>query len=170
MSSLQGASSNLHDYGFKAHADAVAGIAKELEVTKIIVGGHDWGGAVIFRIAQWHPDLVSHLFSVCTPYFKVHSEYLSTETIIQNGVPQFGYQLQLGSEDQKVEKVVNSEARIRKFLLGAYGGKPKSGKVFMTGEKGIDLDLIENDEFEMTPLLDKDVGVAVWLSLFRCNH
>ena len=50
------------------------------------------------------------------------------------------------------------ETKMRKFLLGLYGGKPKSGKTFMTPEHGIDLDLIENDEFEMTPLMSQEVG------------
>ena len=82
---------------------------------------------------------------------------MSTEFLVNNGVPQFGYQLQFGSPDHKVEKVVMDEKRIRKFLLGAYGGKPKSGRKFMTPEKGIELELIENDEFEMTPLMNQEV-------------
>ena len=34
------------------------------------------------------------------------------------------------------------------MLKGFYGGKAKSGKKFMTPEDGIDLKLIEEDEFE----------------------
>lgn len=78
--------------------------------------------------------------------------------MVKGGVPQFGYQLQFGSEDQKVEKVVKDEAKLRKFLSGLYGGKPKSGKVFMDPKVGVDLDLVENDEIGMTPLLSEEVS------------
>ena len=154
---FQGTSTDLHDFGFKNHADAIAGICHQLGVNKIIIGGHDWGGAVIFRVAQWYPDLISHIFSVCTPYFKVFDQYVSTEMLVNSTIPQFGYQLQFGSPDHKVEKVVKDEKTIRKFLLGMYGGRPKSGKSFMTPQKGIDLRLIENDEIGMTPLLNHEV-------------
>jgi pimeloyl-ACP methyl ester carboxylesterase len=153
----QGSSDNLHDFGFKNHADAVAGISKQLGVDKIIIGGHDWGGAVVWRVAQWYPNLVTHVMSVCTPYFKVFDQYVSTEQLTKSGVPQFGYQLQFGSADGVVEKVVNNEAKLRKFLSGLYGGKPKSGKLFMDPRKGVDLDLVENDDIGMTPLLSEEV-------------
>jgi pimeloyl-ACP methyl ester carboxylesterase len=148
----------LKDYSWKNHADAIAGIASQIGASRIIIGGHDWGGAVVWRVAQWYPNLVSHVFSVCTPYFRVSDQYVSTEYLVNNGVPQFGYQLQFGSEDHKVEKVVGKdETRIRKFLTGLYGGRPKSGKTFMIPAKGIDLSIIEEDELEMTPLLSQEV-------------
>ena len=75
---------------------------------------------------------------------------------MQGGVPQFGYQLQFGSDDQKVEKAVNDDTKLRRFLLGMYGGRPKSGKKFMTPEHGIDLSLLD-DEIAMTPLLSEEV-------------
>lgn len=158
----QGTSSDLRDFGFKKHADAVAGIAKQIGANKIIIGGHDWGGAVVWRVSQWYPDLVTHVFSVCTPYFKVFDQYTSTEDLIKGGVKQFGYQLQFGSPDQKVEKVVKDETTIRKFLLALYGGKAKSGKPLMTPENGVDLDLIEHDEIAMTPLMSEEVS---WLQI-----
>ena len=156
-----GTSNEIHDFGFKNHAEAVAGIAKQIGVNKIIVGGHDWGGAVVWRIAQYYPDLVSHVFSVCTPYFRMYDQYVSTEQLIENGIKQFGYQLQFGSSDHKVEKVVTDETTIRKFLAGLYGGKPKSGKTFMTPENGVDLEIVANEEVGMTPLMSKEVSVAL---------
>ena len=81
---------------------------------------------------------------------------------MKGGVPQFGYQLQFGSDDQKVEKAVNDETKLRRFLLGMYGGRPKSGKKFMTPEHGVDLDLLD-DEIAMTPLLSEEVGWVVFV-------
>ncbi|KAK3711236.1 hypothetical protein LTR37_009830 [Vermiconidia calcicola] len=154
-----GYSPELKDYTFKTHADAVAGIASQLNYSHIIVGGHDWGGAVVWRIAQWHPSLVTHVFSVCTPYFKVHDQYLSNEAIVKGGVPQFGYQLQFGSEDRVLEKAVcRDEGKIRKWLRGMYGGKPASGRSFMTPEEGVRLETLgpEGEEVGMTPLLSEE--------------
>ena len=152
-----GSSSNLQDFSFKTHADAIAGIAKVIGVHKIIIGGHDWGGFTVYRVAQWHPDLVTHVFSVCTAYAPPMEKYVSTEVLSKTTLPQFGYQLQFGSEDGKVEKYVKDEASIRKFLLGMYGGRTASRKQFMTPEHGIDLNMIENEEIAMTPLLSEEV-------------
>lgn len=69
-----------------------------------------------------------------------------------------GYQLQFGSPDYKVEKVVTDETRMRKTLKGFYGGRASSGRLFMVPEKGIDLEAIENDDFTMTPLFDDAVS------------
>jgi soluble epoxide hydrolase/lipid-phosphate phosphatase len=77
--------------------------------------------------------------------------------MVENGVPQFGYQLQFGSPDRKVEAVVQGPERIRKWLNGMYGYKSKSGKVLMDAKTGIDLSLIEHEEFPMTPLLTEEV-------------
>ncbi|KXL49052.1 hypothetical protein M433DRAFT_147658 [Acidomyces richmondensis BFW] len=151
-----GSSNRLSDFSLKTHADAIAGIAKHLGTSKIILGGHDWGGLVVYRTAQWYPDLVTHVFSVATPYWSPQDEYVSTEALVNGPLPQFGYQLQFGSEDNKIENVVKGEKMIRKFLKGIYGGKPRSGKSFMSPEKGIDLELLQSDEFDMTPLLNEE--------------
>ncbi|KAK5128039.1 hypothetical protein LTR85_005156 [Meristemomyces frigidus] len=151
-----GTSTNIHDFTFKTHADAIAGIAKAIGVPKIILGGHDWGGIVVYRTAQWYPELVTHVFSVATPYWGPTENFITTEELVKGPAPQFGYQLQFGSEDQKVERVVQGEERIRKFFKGMYGGRPKSGRALMSPEKGVDLGVIEEDEIEMTPLLNEE--------------
>ena len=147
----------LHEYGFKKHADASTAIAKQIGASRIILGGHDWGGIVVYRVAQWCPDLVSHVFSVCTPYWGPTDQYIPTEVLANGPLPQFGYQLQLSSKDHVVENAVQTSEQIRKFLLGMYGGKPQSKKPFMTPEKGVDLSLI-NEDIGMTPLLNHEVS------------
>jgi len=153
-----GSSKSLSDFSLKTHADAIAGIAKQLGTSNIILGGHDWGGLVVYRTAQWYPDLVTHVFSVATPYWSPQDEYVSVEALVNGPLPQFGYQLQFGSDDKKIENVVQGEKMIRKFLTGVYGGKPKSGRSFMSPEKGVDLELLQSDEFDMTPLLNEEVS------------
>jgi soluble epoxide hydrolase / lipid-phosphate phosphatase len=156
-----GTSTRIEDFTFKAHADAIAAITKDLGYDKCILGGHDWGGMVVYRAAQFQPNLISHVFSVATPYMPVSNEYVSTEKLVQGPLPQFGYQLQLGSDDQKVERVVKDEATMRKFLTGIYGGKLSSKEQFMTPEKGVNLEALANekDVIAMTPLLNEEVSV-----------
>lgn len=154
-----GTSPNLSLFSFKSHADAIAGIAKAIGAHKIIIGGHDWGGAVVYRVAQWYPDLVTHVFTVCTPYTPPVERYISTEQLSKTTLPQFGYQLQFGSEDGKLERVVKDEKTMRKFLLGMYGGRPSSGTKFMSPITGIDLKQVEEGEFKMTPLFDQEVSL-----------
>lgn len=128
---------------------------------KIILGGHDWGGMVVYRTAQWYPDLVSHVFSVATPYMQPQTEEHSQEEILEI-LPNFGYQFQLGSKDQIVEKALKGEKELRRFLNGIYGGKIKSGKPIMTAEKGITLDVMTSDADQVgpSPLLNDEVCVS----------
>lgn len=152
-----GTSSSLQDFSFKTHADAIAGICAELSIPRIIIGGHDWGGMAVYRVAQWYPELVTHVFSVCTSFAPCTDSFTSTEDLVKGPVPQFGYQLQFGSSDERIEKVVKDEGSIRKFLLGMYGGRPSGGNRFMTATEGVDLKAFDEGDVAMTPLLSEEV-------------
>ena len=90
---------------------------------------------MVWRAAQWHPDLVTHVFSVCTPYSAPAENFISTEDLVKGPLPQFAYQLHLASGD--VEKSVKDEESIRQFLKGMYGGKGPDGEVVFVPEKGV---------------------------------
>lgn len=122
-------------YGLKRASDDIAALAKEVGASRIILGGHDWGGFVVWRAAAWYPQLVSHVFSVCTPYTAPHREYHSTEDLVKGQLPQFAYQLHLASGD--VEKSVKDEASIRQFLRGLYGARGPNGELAFDPEKGV---------------------------------
>ncbi len=38
-------------YSFKRAADDIKELARQLGISKVIVGGHDWGGAIVYRVA-----------------------------------------------------------------------------------------------------------------------
>jgi hypothetical protein len=140
-------------YGLKRASDDIAALAKEVGAPRIILGGHDWyaeftltlniptshvhvrGGFVVWRAAQWYPDLISHVFSVCTPYTPPHGQYFSTEDLVKGPLPQFAYQLHLASGE--VEKSVKDEQSIRQFLKGVYGARGPNGELVFDPEKGI---------------------------------
>lgn len=90
---------------------------------------------VVWRCAGWHPELVSHLFAICTPYAAPTKNYISTEDMVNGPVPQFGYQLHLASGE--VEPRINDENGIRQFLNGMYGGRGLKGEVMFSPNKGI---------------------------------
>merc|ERR1712070_1314832 len=79
--------------------------------------------------------------------------------VLVHGFPDLSlaWKYQWGSPDHPVEKCLGQdEGRIRKFLNGAYGGKAQSGKPFMSPQEGVDLSLVEKEEFGKTPLLDDE--------------
>ncbi|KAI5297534.1 hypothetical protein KEM56_004751, partial [Ascosphaera pollenicola] len=94
---------NEYKYSHKQAAADIKALAAQLDAPQIILGGHDWGGAIIQRIALYEPHLVSHLFSICTPYMPVRTHFVDTEDIVAHHAGKsFGYQLQLQSGE--VEK------------------------------------------------------------------
>ncbi|KAI9706758.1 MAG: hypothetical protein M1820_004728 [Bogoriella megaspora] len=133
---------SLHLYGFRRAADDIATLASQLQppAPRIILGGHDWGGAVVYRVAQWHPHLVSALFSVCTPPPPLGDRFMSTEEVAKRA-PNFGYQLHLASGD--IERRVRSKDELRGFLNAMFGGKPPKGEVPFSPEKGLNLETMQ---------------------------
>lgn len=110
---------SLYLYSNKRASDDLAELAKQLGASKITIGGHDWGGAIAWRFAAWHPDLVEHMFVVCTAYTPPHQTFISTEDLVKGPMPQFGYQLHLASGE--VEKRIYTKEHMNAFIRGVYG-------------------------------------------------
>jgi soluble epoxide hydrolase/lipid-phosphate phosphatase len=117
---------------------------------------------VVWRTANWYPELISHLFAVCTPYQAPSKQYMSTEMLVNGPVPQFGYQLHLASGE--VEPKINSKEEIRQFLNGMYGARGPNGETTFSPEKGI---LFENlPKVGATKLMSKKVSQQLLESVF----
>ncbi|EGO58054.1 hypothetical protein NEUTE1DRAFT_117040 [Neurospora tetrasperma FGSC 2508] len=118
----------------------------------IIVGGHDWGGAVAWRFALWFPDVTRAVFSVCTPFWAPRAgEFVPLKQKVETVLPNFRYQLQLSGPE--FEAQVKGEEKIRQFLSGMYGAKGPDGERVFTTEKGC---LFENlPKMGKSPLLDE---------------
>lgn len=118
---------------------------------------------VVWRTALWHPELISHVFSVCTPFLPPSKHYISLEDIVKGPLPQFGYQLHLSGPE--VEARIQTRDQIRQFLNGMYGGCGPNGEVLFSPERGI---LFENlDRLEATQLLSDRVGPVMSTSDVR---
>lgn len=125
-------------YSLKSLSADVADLARQFvgQDGQIILGGHDWGGALVWRVAMWHPDLISAVFSVCTPYNAPRTKNLTVEAMVSSGkVPNFAYQLQLMGPD--VEQRIQGEEKVRQFLNGMYGGFGPNGEVGFKPTEGV---------------------------------
>jgi soluble epoxide hydrolase / lipid-phosphate phosphatase len=105
------------EYSLKKISDDLATLATHVvgEGGKIVLGGHDWGGAVVWKMTLWKPELVRGVFSVCTPYDAPRGEYVPLEGVVER-VKSFKYQLQLAGRE--VEEEVVGEKKLRGFLRG----------------------------------------------------
>ncbi|EFR04746.1 epoxide hydrolase 2 [Nannizzia gypsea CBS 118893] len=135
-------------YGYRQCAKDMRELAHQLGSSKVILGGHDWGGAIVYRIALYEPDFVTHVFSVCTPYWPPTKEYQSLEQTIAK-IPFFGYQAQFANGG--LENIIQSKEKIRQFLNAMYGGRTTSGEPAVSMEKGVLLDKLP--DIQQSPLL-----------------
>jgi len=100
----------------------------------VILGGHDWGGALVWRLALWYPERIRAVFSVCTPYSPPNKTYLSPEQVVQK-LPNFTYQLHLAGPE--VEAKIKGKEAARQFVNGMYGGVGPSGERIFDVSKGV---------------------------------
>ena len=138
----------LEYYTYKSTADDIAALAAQLGLDSIILGGHDWGGAIVFRIALHYPNLVSAIFSICTPFAPPRKEYVNAAKVL----PNFAYQNQLAGPE--VEKNIVGEEKLRQFLNGMYGGRSPDGNVMFSVSTGVLFDKLP--EIGPSPLLSKE--------------
>jgi soluble epoxide hydrolase/lipid-phosphate phosphatase len=108
---------------------------------------------VVYRTAQWYPELVTHVFSVCTPYAAPSQSFLSLNDMVSGPLPQFGYQIQLAGP--KLEAKVKSYSQVKSFLKALYGGRSEQGKPCFRPETGIDTEALET--IGVAPSLDGEV-------------
>ncbi|TAQ85803.1 hypothetical protein B7494_g5870 [Chlorociboria aeruginascens] len=127
-------------YTYKHTADFIAALAAHVSSPTIILGGHDWGGMIVYRTAIYYPKLITALFGVCTPFFPPSPVFIP-----MTAIPSFKYQAQLAGPDVEA-KIVGTE-KIKQFLNALYGGKSADGKV--------GFDTVNGVLFDNLPLLQK---------------
>lgn len=144
-------------WSFKSMAGDVAALSAAVfgEDVKIILGGHDWGGALAWRVELWHPDLLRGVFSVCTPYFAPAPAYVDLEALVRAGkLPNFAYQLQFISGE--VEHHIKTPDDIRRFLLAIFGSRTEDTREpAFTTERGYIFDRLPRLKLS-SPLLSAE--------------
>lgn len=96
------------------------------------------GGAIVYRAAQYHSTLVTHLFSICTPYFPPSPVYEPLHLLVNKHLPNFRYQEHFASGE--LEERLQSRTEIKSFLNGMYGARGPNGEVAFEATKGVFLE------------------------------
>lgn len=55
-------------YDIRHITDDLVRLLDALKIEKAVFCGHDWGGAIVWPMAQLHPDRVSGVIGLCTPH------------------------------------------------------------------------------------------------------
>jgi pimeloyl-ACP methyl ester carboxylesterase len=153
------APTDLAAYSFKSAVDDLVAIVDhvqrgtEHEGQKIVLGGHDWGGAVVWRFALWYPEKLRCVFSVCTPYFPP-SEVFVPRTEMVKRLPNFGYQVQF--EGTEIDEKVVGREKIRAFLSVMFGARRDDGQVAMDVKWGVKAELLEGERIGNSPLVSPE--------------
>ncbi|EEA28647.1 hypothetical protein TMatcc_003003 [Talaromyces marneffei ATCC 18224] len=133
---------DFREYAFKKIAADFALLAKQLGESRIVLCGHDWGAALVYRIYHHQRALISHIITVCVPYSAPRANYIPLDDMVARFLPNFGYQLQFRSGE--VEKVIRTRDDVQQFLLSLYGGRTAEGEIGWSAEKGIKLNKVGN--------------------------
>ncbi|KAJ0120877.1 epoxide hydrolase [Diaporthe amygdali] len=142
-------------YTFKRASDDIAALASHLGLSRIILGGHDWGGAVVYRAALWHPDLIAAFFVISTPFAAPRITYIDQATAL----PTLHYQLQFRTDviqDYIGLGDAQNATRVRQILNTIYGVTlPSGASAFNSSGEGFTIELLD-EVTEDTPLLSKE--------------
>ncbi|ATY65118.1 epoxide hydrolase [Cordyceps militaris] len=147
------APADLSHYTFASTAADLAELARKHVGAdgQIVLGGHDWGGLVAWRMVDRYPALVARAFVVCTPYVRAAAQYTPLEDLIRAGIlTNFSYQLQFGGPE--VEARVQGRDRIRQLLNAMYGGQGPAGELGMRVSQGVVFEHL--DRLGPSPLLE----------------
>ncbi|OJJ47011.1 hypothetical protein ASPZODRAFT_95610 [Penicilliopsis zonata CBS 506.65] len=139
-------------YSQKNSADDIKALVHHLGESKIILGGHDWGAALVYRIALWHPEIIMSLFTVCVPFMPPSEKFIPLEDAVRTILPNFAYQLQF--KDGDLESVIQTREDIKNFLSTLYGGRTDEGELAFAVEKGVLLDKM--GRVNPSPLLSEE--------------
>jgi soluble epoxide hydrolase/lipid-phosphate phosphatase len=146
---------SLEHYTYKSLSADINELARKYvgKDGQIILGGHDWGGMIVWKVASWYPELIKGVFSVCTPYVQPRETFIPLEKLIEMGhLLNFRYQLQFKGPD--VESRLQGEEKIRQFLNALYGGRTPDGQLGFSTKEGVFFDKLP--ELTHSPLVSKD--------------
>lgn len=91
----------------------------------VIVGAHDWGAFVAWRLAMYYPELVQAMFCFCIPFVPPQPEIESLEEFVKKN-PVFTYQLQNASSEAEA-LAGKSPAHLQGLLNAMFGGITEDG-------------------------------------------
>ncbi|KAK3949814.1 Alpha/Beta hydrolase protein [Pseudoneurospora amorphoporcata] len=120
----------------------------------VLLGTHDWGAFLGWRLAIYYPELIKGVFAFCIPYTPPEGEVTSLEEHVRKH-PELGYQLQNAGGD--IDKAVAGDRKkVRGWLNAMFGGVDKeAGAMAFDPWKGLDLGKL--DEVGASPLVGEEI-------------
>lgn len=141
------------EYTMKKMTSHVAAVIKANTDQSVILGGHDWGAAFVWRMAMYYPDLVRAVFGFCVPYLPASPDTDTVEKLVQQ-LPNFRYML--SNKAGAVEAAVgDSPANMVAFVNGAFGGATREGEPVFDPENGVHADRLPR--IGASPLLNQQM-------------
>ncbi|KAI1894967.1 hypothetical protein AGOR_G00101090 [Albula goreensis] len=121
---------DIQDYSQEQICQDLVTFLDKLGVAQVTLVGHDWGGTLVWNMAQHHPERVRAVASLNTPLFPVDPKTNPMERI--KAIPVFDYQIYF--QDPGV-----AEAEMEKDLERTF-------KIMFTGSADSDKGLVINTE------------------------
>ncbi|KAM0816447.1 putative Alpha/Beta hydrolase protein [Seiridium cardinale] len=124
-------------YSLRNMSDHLAKLIRAVSpAAPVVVGAHDWGAFLAWRLAMYHLDLVRAIFCFCVPFEPPQSgPVLSLEDFVKAN-PVFAYQLQnAGPEAEALAG--QSLTHLRGFLNAMFGGTTPDGLPGFDPEVGL---------------------------------
>ncbi|KAI1413789.1 alpha/beta-hydrolase [Hypoxylon sp. FL1857] len=151
------------EFSFKKQSDELAALLDQIVPDEqVILGGHDWGGGLVWPFAIYYPELFKGIFSITYPYLPPATEYVDLADAIRVGqYPTFKYQLQF--REPSFDREFSNETEIRQLLLAVNEAKSPDGKTAFS-PNGIDLDLLP---YLHQPSLLSDAELDLYVSEFQ---
>jgi microsomal epoxide hydrolase/non-specific protein-tyrosine kinase len=121
-------------YDIRHMTDDLARLLDALSVDRAIFCGHDWGGAIVWPMAQLHPDRVAGVVSVCTPHKAPPPA--PPLTIIKKRFGEKHYFIQF-QEEGVVERLFETD--IERFFRLMFRRPPTAAEIAKLGARLLDL-------------------------------
>ncbi|MFN0024371.1 MAG: alpha/beta fold hydrolase [Parvularculaceae bacterium] len=121
-------------YDIRHLTDDLARLLDALGLDRAIFCGHDWGGAIVWPMAQLHPSRVAGVIGVCTPHRAPPP--VPPLTIIRNRFGEKHYFIQF-QEDAAVEALFASD--VERFFRIMFRGPPSVPDMEKLGRRIFDL-------------------------------
>ncbi|RLN97286.1 hypothetical protein BBJ28_00013610 [Nothophytophthora sp. Chile5] len=103
------APTTVEDYGTKKVTGDLAALLDFLNLPRAVFIGHDWGGAIVWRMCMFYPERVAAVCGICTPYFPQGDVCVDYDTLVP-AIPQFSYMKLLG-DSQRAAKLLDAAPR-----------------------------------------------------------
>ncbi|GLD97121.1 hypothetical protein PINS_up005804 [Pythium insidiosum] len=113
----------IEKYGAKNVCDDLAALLDALDIEKAVFIGHDWGGAMVWRMCLYHPARVHAVCGVCTPYKPPSPHYVDLHAVVKY-LPAFEYHHFLADTATAASYLNSSPRRLFTALFRRHGERP----------------------------------------------